>query len=102
MSSLDKFTSAFIGAPLDTLHGSDNFSGPMCSSLSSGRTCSAVGVLCDGPDDDDDPPCAKDANTVCDVETGCETNTIVCSANLNFSCLVSHQILNVTFFHALP
>ena len=55
-----------IGAPLGKLPVSANFTffTPMCSSLSSGRTCSTVGDFCDGADDDDDPPCATGADTV--------------------------------------
>ena len=72
---LDKLASALIGAPLGKLPCSDNFSffEPMCSSLSSGRTCSTMEVTCDG-----DPPCATGADTVCDVETAGETGTLVC------------------------
>ena len=57
---------------------------PVSSSLSSRRTCSTMEVTCDGADDDDDPPCATGADTVCDVETAGETGTVVCSANLTF------------------
>ena len=35
-------------------------------------------------DDDDDPPCATGADTVCEVESAGETGIVVCSANLTF------------------
>ena len=41
-------------------------------------------VTCDGADDDADPPCTTSADTVCDVETISETNTVVSSAKLTF------------------
>ena len=86
MSSLDKFTSALIGAPLGKLPVSDNFSffELMCSSLSSSRTCSTVVCICNDVHDDDDPPCATCVETVCDVENTGETCTFVCSENTTF------------------
>ena len=46
MSPLDRFTSELIGAQLGKLPGSENFSSfePVCSSLSSRRTCSTMGI----------------------------------------------------------
>ena len=45
---------------------------------------------------------AQQVQTLCDVETTGGTGTVVCSANLPFSCLVPHEKLGVRFFHALP
>ena len=42
------------------------------------------GVACGSADDDDDPPCATDVDTVCGVEKAGDTGTVVCSANLLF------------------
>ena len=48
-------------------------------------------VTCDGADDDDDPPCATSADTVCGGETTGETSTVVCLANLTFFMLGSES-----------
>ena len=55
---------------------------PVCSSLSSGRTCKTIGIDCGGADDEDDQPCVTGVNDACDVETAGGTGSVVCSANL--------------------
>ena len=86
MSSLDRFTSELISPRHGKKPDSDNFSffEPVCSSLSSSRTCSTMGTACGGADDDDDPQCATDVGNLFDVETAGESGSVVCSANLTF------------------
>ena len=47
------------------------------------------GIICNDADDDDDPPYARGADIVCDVEITGETGTVVCSVNLTFFMLGS-------------
>ena len=84
MSSLDRFTSALVGALLGTALGSDSlkFFEPVCSSLSTGRAQKTLGSGRHDDDDDDDD--WTRADSVGDVETAGGACSVVCSAILTF------------------